>query len=585
MLTRRFATAPPPARTPLQDNPTLLFSWWCTAFALVIILVRIAGRYVRTEKLFREDKTIALSIIPLLLRMGLVHAMLRLGTNNAVTTGLTPEDIYHRSIGSRLVLCSRIMYAAYLWIAKFTVSEFLKRLTAPIWKRSYEIILNIIRHFLIISFIAVVISTLAECQPFSHYWQVIPDPGPRCRQGYAQLITMGACDVITDLLLVFFPIPLIIKSAMPLKRKMSLVLLFSLSLVLVAITLYRIPAIIQTRSSQQFRTVMASVEILAAAGVTNGLVLGSFVRDRGVKKIKYKFGSTSDSMERASTRRGTVTTQHWGSDEDLVRDLGIRLHPELRASVQSPRPAPMAIPLASTAKAVTPAIDQNWEFPADDASSDSDADLKHPDALDPPRSPGTQSRPPNARKTSFFDVGGLLEDGNGVIARPEPALTTSNSPSPRNTSIAQDHAQPRQGSRALLHDIGGLLTPPSETGRGRSRSRGRGLTPYLSRTGHSRDHLSSGGAGARAGPASSSSPILAMARGAISPPAARPTDSSRAPSMGISNLQLARTRTEHSLQDVGGLLNDSLSPSSQTSQRSSLPAVEIPLKEFPQPGS
>lgn len=54
----------------------------------------------------------ALSIIPLLARMGLVHIVMIWGTNNAITTGLTRKDIEHREIGSRVVLASRVMYAA-----------------------------------------------------------------------------------------------------------------------------------------------------------------------------------------------------------------------------------------------------------------------------------------------------------------------------------------------------------------------------------------------------------------------------------------------------------------------------------------
>lgn len=104
-------SSPPPPRTRIQDNPTLLVSWWCTAFALAIILVRLSGRFVRTERLFKEDKIMALSIIPLLARMGLVHVVLIWGTNNAASQGLTPLEIRHREIGSRLVLVSRIMYA------------------------------------------------------------------------------------------------------------------------------------------------------------------------------------------------------------------------------------------------------------------------------------------------------------------------------------------------------------------------------------------------------------------------------------------------------------------------------------------
>ena len=66
----------------------------------------------RTEKLFPEDKIMALSIIPLLARMALVHVIMLWGTNNAITDGLTPSNIEHRVTGSKLVLASRIMYAA-----------------------------------------------------------------------------------------------------------------------------------------------------------------------------------------------------------------------------------------------------------------------------------------------------------------------------------------------------------------------------------------------------------------------------------------------------------------------------------------
>lgn len=112
IISRALYSSSPRAKSKADNNATLLVSWWCTGFALAIIGVRLAGRYTRTEKLFREDKIMALSIIPLLARMGLVHMVLIWGTNNATTTGLTLLDIEHREIGSKIVLASRIMYAA-----------------------------------------------------------------------------------------------------------------------------------------------------------------------------------------------------------------------------------------------------------------------------------------------------------------------------------------------------------------------------------------------------------------------------------------------------------------------------------------
>ena len=108
-----YSDDPPSARSRSDNNPTLLFSWWCTGLALTIILSRLGGRLSRTGKLFREDVIMAVAIVPLALRMGLVHVILMYGTNNQVAGfDLTEHEIWERSVGSRLVLASRIFYSA-----------------------------------------------------------------------------------------------------------------------------------------------------------------------------------------------------------------------------------------------------------------------------------------------------------------------------------------------------------------------------------------------------------------------------------------------------------------------------------------
>ncbi|OCL05293.1 hypothetical protein AOQ84DRAFT_100453 [Glonium stellatum] len=531
-----YSDAPPEPRTRMQNNPTLLFSWWCTGFAFVIIIFRLCGRYVRNERLFREDKIMALSIIPLLIRMGFVHVVLLWGTNNVVAAGLSSEEIHQRAIGSRMVLGARIFYALFIWTAKFTVSEFLKRMTERFWKKGYEMGLRGIRIFLVVTFFGVVVATLSECQPFDHYWQVTPDPGPKCRQGYAHLLTMGITDMITDVLLVIFPIPIIIKSAMPLKRKISLVLLFSMSIILIGITGARIPSVINRQGRQQYRTVFASGEILAAAAVSNAIILGSFLRDRGIKKTKYRFGSTTDSMERPGTRRPTM--QQWGSDEDLIRDMGYRLDPELHQQQNVPRPAPIADvnTLKNDGKSA-PFAGKDWQFPKDpavDSRNSEESDLKAPAPEDPSPSPRDSNVSPQRRNVSFFDVGGLLEEGSAVSPRSSTIV-----PSPTSTTATQDFAQPRRGSRALLADLGGLL------------SHGRGHSHPFPRRSPRPSQLDESG--------------FEMATRA-----AQPTPSPT----GVVGPTLARQGTTASLQDAGGLLSDkppSTTPTHSSPHRGSNP--------------
>lgn len=423
----------------------------------------------------------AVSIIPLLARMALVHVVLIWGTNNTVTTGLAPLDLHHRQIGSKLVLASRIVYAAFLWIAKFTVSEFLKRLTGQVWKRRYEIGLQFIRWFLAVTFAAVVIATLAECQPFHKYWQVTPDPGPKCRQGHAQLITMGISDLITDLLLVLFPIPIVLKSTMAVRRKVSLVLLFSFSLILVGITLYRVIGVIERHSDQQFRSLLASLEILAAAAVSNAVVLGSFIRDRGEKKKRFRFGSTSGGSSLETTniqsRSRTLTQRHWGSDADLVEDLGMRLDPDLEGRSSSvPRPAPMALNLAPQAVAVTTQAKGDWDLLSRPSVETDETDLKAVSRQAEQEFSATEIPMPTPRRMSFFDVGGLLSDDSSPAPRHSsvPLVSPIAIPhmAPPSTSaldedrlasagLAEPMQERRRGSYAFLQDVGGLVRSES----------------------------------------------------------------------------------------------------------------------------
>lgn len=106
-----WSQKPPDIRTSEQNNPTLLISWWATIFSFVIIVVRIFGRYIRVERFFLDDCVMMASLIPLFARMAFVHVVLLWGTNNTKTAGLTPLDIRHREVGSKLVLAARIFYA------------------------------------------------------------------------------------------------------------------------------------------------------------------------------------------------------------------------------------------------------------------------------------------------------------------------------------------------------------------------------------------------------------------------------------------------------------------------------------------
>jgi hypothetical protein len=206
-----------------------------------------------------------------------------------------------------------------LWTLKATTAEFLARLVGSTGRKSYAKSLLFLRYALGATMLAVVVSDVAECQPIAKYWQVVPDPGGQCRQGYAQLLTMAVCSVATDLTLVAFPVPLVLSIRISTKRKIFLVILFCLGLLTVCVTIYRVPQIILAHGDQVTRSMWASVELLVATTVANAVALGSFARGRGVKKNKFNRDSTNMTGRQhgdgaVKTVSFRVVTERWGAD-------------------------------------------------------------------------------------------------------------------------------------------------------------------------------------------------------------------------------------------------------------------------------
>jgi hypothetical protein len=209
--------------------------------------------------------------------------------------------------------------SARLWTLKAATLEFFRRLKGITKQKTSARAIMAMRGTLVVTFLAVVISTLAECQPFTHYWQVSPDQGAKCRQGYANLLTMAVCNILTDVLLVVYPIPIIVASRIPAHRKVFLIGLFCLGLVTVIISAYRLPKIIAEDGYQGTRSMWASIEIFVATIAANTVALASFVRDMGAKKAKFKFDPVSSGRSERQGQKSVHSAWHGRGLESPAR--------------------------------------------------------------------------------------------------------------------------------------------------------------------------------------------------------------------------------------------------------------------------
>lgn len=161
---------------------------------------------------------------------------------------------------------------------------------------------------LILSFVGVLLSEMVECRPFTHYWQVTPDPGPSCRQSYGQLFTMGGFNILTDMILIALPLPLIIEAKLSSKVKLESLFLMLFPLINIIFTAYRLPNTVSPdhRGSQRYRTLMASLDILLSTASANALVVTSFLQGRGFKKTKsYKHPESEQQQQQEELEEGT----------------------------------------------------------------------------------------------------------------------------------------------------------------------------------------------------------------------------------------------------------------------------------------
>ncbi|KAF8431979.1 hypothetical protein BGX38DRAFT_1227572 [Terfezia claveryi] len=261
---------------PKRDWPTLIVTYICAFLSLTFIAIRLICRRIRGERYwsFHDDMWMGISVFPLLLRLGLIHVVIVYGTNSLsmeTLQALNEGEMEERILGSKVVLATRITYAAFLWCMKACILAFLSRLMSA--EPKYARAIRVIGVGLVVTFVGVIPETFLECRPFKFYYRM---PGPPCAEAFGQLITMGVLNIATDIVLIILPLPLIFKSRLPLLRKAQLSLLFMVSFAVIIVTVSRMPIILDSATMQNSRSLWASIEILVSCVVANAPILNNF---------------------------------------------------------------------------------------------------------------------------------------------------------------------------------------------------------------------------------------------------------------------------------------------------------------------
>lgn len=91
------------------------------------------------------------------------------------------------------------------------------------------------------------LASLTSCRPFESFWQLFPDPGVMCQANISPLIiaVFLTCNISSDLCLVSLPIPVLLRAPLKNTQKLSLISLFSCTILITGMAIVRAVFIIQ----------------------------------------------------------------------------------------------------------------------------------------------------------------------------------------------------------------------------------------------------------------------------------------------------------------------------------------------------
>ncbi|XP_014562127.1 hypothetical protein COCVIDRAFT_85008 [Bipolaris victoriae FI3] len=145
---------------------------------------------------------------------------------------LSPEELSRRVYGSKLVVVVEQMQIAVLWSCKACLLIMYHRITRT--ALHYEnIAIKVLAVYTAIGFVVIeVLYFSAWCRPFSAYYAV-PTTSLQCTTLINHRITKAVFSISSDLSMLFISLPMLVRSLLPMKRKIILCGIFSLGLFVV----------------------------------------------------------------------------------------------------------------------------------------------------------------------------------------------------------------------------------------------------------------------------------------------------------------------------------------------------------------
>ncbi|ORY60269.1 uncharacterized protein BCR38DRAFT_375428 [Pseudomassariella vexata] len=201
-------------------------SWTLWSIGIIFVICRLVSRKIKLGSwgsLQIEDYWMCFASVTFTAVIVAINEVARNGSNYMspeAAAALTIEQVAQAIYGSKMTLVLEICTLTTLWSIKGCLLILYYRLTEAF--NSKRIAVITVACFCGVSYVLVVALCLMHwCTPIEEYWRV-PVKYSQCATYYDHMIFATSFNVSSDLMLLAIPIPLIIRTQFPLKRKLIL---------------------------------------------------------------------------------------------------------------------------------------------------------------------------------------------------------------------------------------------------------------------------------------------------------------------------------------------------------------------------
>ncbi|KAF2450445.1 hypothetical protein P171DRAFT_348630 [Karstenula rhodostoma CBS 690.94] len=224
------------AKTPYSGESWI---WW------IVVLAILSARLISRRLLFRSIKGLQVDdwVMGLSVTTGytafivIFNKYLKAGSNLEPNgfdwSVLSAGDISRRVYGSKLMVVVEQLLIFVIWSCKGCLLVMYHRLTRTALHKE-NIAIKLLAGYVVLGFVVMeVLYFAAWCRPFAQYYAV-PTASKQCDTLIDHRITKTVLNVSSDLVLLCISLQMLIRSSLPLKRKLVLCFIFSLGLFTIA---------------------------------------------------------------------------------------------------------------------------------------------------------------------------------------------------------------------------------------------------------------------------------------------------------------------------------------------------------------